>query len=172
MGRIHLATQYPIRMGAISGVQQYFRGRVTCLQIYGMALNANQIQAIKKKCAARDRKWHLVIQSLQKRLVFNFVLFSYATHYNISEKDPCLASPCKNGGSCIVDAKNKRGYRCRCRPGYHGHRCEGNNLICEFLSFFFFICFLCFWRFVIIISRITIAIIIVITISVNLTSCS
>ena len=57
MKRIHLATQHPIRMGAVSGVDQYFRGRITCLQIYGMMLNSNQIAAIKKKCAARDRKW-------------------------------------------------------------------------------------------------------------------
>ena len=63
MSRIHLATQHPIRMGAISGVQQFFRGRVTCLQIYAMALNPNQIATIKKKCAARDRKFLIVIST-------------------------------------------------------------------------------------------------------------
>ena len=61
MSRIHLATQHSIRMGAVSGVNQYFRGRVTCLQIYGMMLTSNQIATIKKKCAARDRKWLNVI---------------------------------------------------------------------------------------------------------------
>lgn len=56
MSRIYLATGYPVRMGAVTGVGQYFKGRVTCLQIYGTALTADQIPTIKKKCAARDRK--------------------------------------------------------------------------------------------------------------------
>ena len=57
MGHIYLATQHPVRIGAVKGIPQYFRGRVTCLQIYGMALNPGQIATIKKKCAARDRKY-------------------------------------------------------------------------------------------------------------------
>lgn len=56
MSRIYLATGYPVRMGAVTGVGQYFKGRVTCLQIYGMALTADEIPTIKKKCAARDRE--------------------------------------------------------------------------------------------------------------------
>ena len=65
MSRMHLATQHPIRMGAVSGVHQYFKGRVTCLQIYGMMMNSNQIATIKKKCAARDRKWPSANISMQ-----------------------------------------------------------------------------------------------------------
>ena len=57
MGHVYLATQHPVRIGAVKGIPQYFRGRVTCLQIYGMALNPSQIATIKKKCAARDRKY-------------------------------------------------------------------------------------------------------------------
>ena len=57
MGHIYLATQHPVRIGSVKGIPQYFRGRVTCLQIYGMALNPSQIATIKKKCAARDRKY-------------------------------------------------------------------------------------------------------------------
>ena len=56
MSRIYLATQHPVRIGAVNHVRQYFKGRVTCLQIYGMVLNANQIATIQKKCAAKDRK--------------------------------------------------------------------------------------------------------------------
>ncbi|KAK3733561.1 hypothetical protein QZH41_004252 [Actinostola sp. cb2023] len=52
VGRIILATQYPIRLGMVSSMRRYFEGRVTCLQIYGAALNANQISAIKKRCSA------------------------------------------------------------------------------------------------------------------------
>lgn len=46
----------------MSDPKQYFRGRVTCLQIYGIALTANQIQSVKTKCAAGDSKWFHVIQ--------------------------------------------------------------------------------------------------------------
>ena len=57
MGHIYLATQHSVRIGAVKDIPQYFRGRVTCLQIYGMALNPGQIATIKKTCAARDRKY-------------------------------------------------------------------------------------------------------------------
>ena len=78
MSRIHLATQHPIRMGAVSGVRQYFKGRVTCLQIYGMMLNSNQVATIKKKCAARDRKWLYVI-SMQSV----YVIIGHVRYINI-----------------------------------------------------------------------------------------
>ncbi|XP_068712220.1 uncharacterized protein [Montipora foliosa] len=94
IGRIYLATNYPIRMGAMTGKNEYFKGRVTCLQIYGTALDASDIPLIKNKCAARD------------------------------QKDPCLSSPCLNGGSCIFDTQARTGYRCRCKTGYSGLRCE------------------------------------------------
>ena len=61
MGHIYLATQHPVRIGAVKDIPQYFRGRVTCLQIYGMALNPSQIATIKKKCAARDRKYFVAV---------------------------------------------------------------------------------------------------------------
>ena len=61
MGHIYLATQHSVRIGAVKGIPQYFRGRLTCLQIYGMALNPSQIATIKKKCAARDRKYFVAV---------------------------------------------------------------------------------------------------------------
>jgi len=40
----------------------------------------------------------------------------------VSVKNPCLPSPCKNGGKC-----NRKGssYSCSCAKGYTGKRCEG-----------------------------------------------
>ena len=34
-----------------------------------------------------------------------------------------------------MDTKDKTGYRCRCKPGYRGHRCDGNNYSLECLYF-------------------------------------
>ena len=50
IGRIRLATNYPVRMGAIFGDKRYFKGRVTCLQVYAVALNKAQVRRAAKKC--------------------------------------------------------------------------------------------------------------------------
>lgn len=50
IGRIRLATNYPVRMGARSGDRRYFKGRVTCLQVYSVALTAAQVRRAAKKC--------------------------------------------------------------------------------------------------------------------------
>lgn len=50
IGRIRLATNYPVRMGARSGDRRYFKGRVTCLQVYSKALTKAQVRRAAKKC--------------------------------------------------------------------------------------------------------------------------
>lgn len=50
IGRIQLATNYPARMGARIGDGRYFRGRISCLQVYSVALSANQIAARDRRC--------------------------------------------------------------------------------------------------------------------------
>lgn len=50
IGRIRLATNYPVRMGARSGDKRYFKGRVTCLQVYAVALTKSQVRRAAKKC--------------------------------------------------------------------------------------------------------------------------
>lgn len=50
IGRIRLATNYPARMGVRVGDGRYFRGRISCLQVYNVALNARQITARAKRC--------------------------------------------------------------------------------------------------------------------------
>lgn len=50
IGRFYLSTNYPSRMGARIGDRRYFRGRVTCMQVYDKALNAAQIRLARRLC--------------------------------------------------------------------------------------------------------------------------
>jgi hypothetical protein len=50
IGRIKLATNYPVRMGAKIGDRRYFKGRVSCVHVYDVALNGNQIARRKRRC--------------------------------------------------------------------------------------------------------------------------
>lgn len=50
IGRIRLATNYPARMGAIKNDRRYFRGKISCLQVYKVALNARQILRRRNRC--------------------------------------------------------------------------------------------------------------------------
>ena len=56
IGRIRLATNYPVRMGAKIGDRRYFRGRISCMQVFNRALNARQILRRKRKCFRRGKK--------------------------------------------------------------------------------------------------------------------
>ena len=53
IGRIRLATNRPVRMGAKIGDRRYFRGRVSCVQVYSVALNRKQIIHASKRCFKR-----------------------------------------------------------------------------------------------------------------------
>lgn len=50
IGRIKLATNYPVRMGARIGDRRFFRGKITCVQLYNVALTSRQIRAARKNC--------------------------------------------------------------------------------------------------------------------------
>jgi len=50
IGRIRLATNYPARMGARIGDRRYFRGRISCMQVYDRALTTRQILRRKRRC--------------------------------------------------------------------------------------------------------------------------
>lgn len=50
LGRFELATQYPIRVGSRVGDRRYFKGRISCIQIYSKALRATQIRKARKMC--------------------------------------------------------------------------------------------------------------------------
>ena len=50
LGRIRLSTNYPIRLGATKSSRSYFRGRLFCLQLYGVALTQRQMFEAKRRC--------------------------------------------------------------------------------------------------------------------------
>ena len=53
IGRFRLATNYPVRMGARQGDARYFRGSISCLQVYDKALTAGQILSRRMRCFKR-----------------------------------------------------------------------------------------------------------------------
>ena len=50
IGRIRLSTNYPARMGARIGDRRYFRGWITCMQVYDVALSRRFIRIAKRLC--------------------------------------------------------------------------------------------------------------------------
>ena len=40
-------------------------------------------------------------------------------------RSKCLNNPCKNDGKCVPIEKDP-GYKCECKGGYFGDKCEGN----------------------------------------------
>jgi EGF-like domain len=38
----------------------------------------------------------------------------------------CINKPCKNGGTCSINADNPRSYNCHCPTGVAGRNCQGN----------------------------------------------
>lgn len=55
IGRIRLATNYPVRMGARIGDSRFFRGRMSCMQVYSVALNSRQIAARSRRCFLKGK---------------------------------------------------------------------------------------------------------------------
>ena len=56
IGRIRLATNYPVRMGARIGGSRFFKGRISCMQVYPMALTRRQIIARKTRCFRKGQR--------------------------------------------------------------------------------------------------------------------
>lgn len=50
IGVIRLATNHPAVMGKKTGDRRYFRGRISCVQVYDVALTGPQIRKLKKIC--------------------------------------------------------------------------------------------------------------------------
>lgn len=50
LGKIELATNYTIRMGARVGDKRNYRGRIACLQVYNVPLSSEQIDNTKEIC--------------------------------------------------------------------------------------------------------------------------
>lgn len=50
VGRIRLATNRPVRMGALPRDLRYFRGRISCMQVYSVPLSGPEIKRAEKVC--------------------------------------------------------------------------------------------------------------------------
>ena len=63
VGRFQLGTNYPVRMGAKNDRRdrRYFKGSISCMQVYGRALTRRAILKKKTRCFRRGEK-HLEIQ--------------------------------------------------------------------------------------------------------------
>ena len=53
IGSFNLATNFPVRMGAVKGNRRWFRGRVSCLQLYKVPLTTGQIAARARRCFSK-----------------------------------------------------------------------------------------------------------------------
>jgi len=58
IGRFKLASQYPVRMGAKNDGRdrRYFRGSISCMQVFGVALNRREILSKKRRCFRKGKK--------------------------------------------------------------------------------------------------------------------
>ena len=56
-GRFEIATNYLMRLGAGINLNdtRYFKGRISCLQIYNNALTQQQIRAARYKCSTLSK---------------------------------------------------------------------------------------------------------------------
>lgn len=59
IGKITLRTQEDVRMGARIGDRRYFKGRISCMQIYGRALTSLQQRSVKYICTKGNLFEHL-----------------------------------------------------------------------------------------------------------------
>ena len=61
VGRFRLATNYPVRMGARIGDRRYFRGMISCMQVFDRALTRRQILRRKRRCFRRGTQYFKVL---------------------------------------------------------------------------------------------------------------
>lgn len=95
IGRFRLATNYPVRMGARIGDRRYFKGRISCMQVYNQALNRNQILVRQKRCfrpgnisGTSDHGWFVIVPFVLLFCwkVYCYVCLRHATHVRATEK--------------------------------------------------------------------------------------
>ena len=53
IGRFRLATNFPVRMGARQGDRRYFKGRISCMQVYSVPLTQRQVAARARRCFSK-----------------------------------------------------------------------------------------------------------------------
>ena len=56
VGKFPLSTQFPVRMGTRQNDKRFFKGSISCLQVFNVALRSNQILAQRNECLKKRRK--------------------------------------------------------------------------------------------------------------------
>lgn len=74
IGRIRLATNRPVRMGSLPRDMRYFRGRISCMQVYSVPLSGPEIKRAEKVCF-RARK--LILNAF---LLVKICFYYYSQH--------------------------------------------------------------------------------------------
>ena len=55
LGPFEIATQGDVRMGALVGDPQFYKGAIACVQIYNKSLSEQEINAVKDRCPIKGR---------------------------------------------------------------------------------------------------------------------
>jgi len=59
LGRFEIATQGDVRMGALVGDPQFYKGAIACVQIYNKSLSEQEINAVKDRCPIKVQSHHI-----------------------------------------------------------------------------------------------------------------
>lgn len=59
LGPFEIATQGDVRMGALVGDQQFYKGAIACVQIYNKSLSEQEINAVKDRCPIKVQSHHI-----------------------------------------------------------------------------------------------------------------
>ena len=68
IGQIELRTQYPIRLGADSHDERCFKGKISCVQFYNVALTADEIGRLRN-CPVKGK--YCIVQLFQHSIECN-----------------------------------------------------------------------------------------------------
>ncbi|XP_065670480.1 uncharacterized protein LOC100203426 isoform X29 [Hydra vulgaris] len=141
IGQVDLLTNAPIRLGAREGDDRFFKGKISCIQIYDRALSADQIGEVKH-CPKQSKGSPIDIDDLtvfaqgsgigprleESESVENRIgedteeeLIVQGERSKVTRCDP---SPCLNSGECIDDDKKIDGYKCICTSDFTGKHCQ------------------------------------------------
>lgn len=58
VGQNELATQGDVRIGAVSGGSNFYKGRIACVQIYNKSLSEQELKAVRDRCLV-EGEYHI-----------------------------------------------------------------------------------------------------------------